>query len=650
MSYQLPTLEELIKLADALEANYSGSNPQRLNLIKFFKKLVAQPSLLEHPNAARIIAGAYTLGMESIENSYRVLPQTRSRLFLEINSGLHNTDDNQMLAEDKYACLEAFSQYVHNDAQPSLTADTMWASKQELEVLVTANMKALLAKQAKKEEVNHDLPTLADLIKLASTLEANYTGSNPQRLNLIKFFKKIVAEPTVLENPEAVEIIAGAYIFGMEHIENSYRVLSQTRSRLFVGMEKGLNITDAKPMHHENKYICLQAFYQYLHTQAPRSLTADTTWVEKEALEALVVKDMKALLAKQYKKVDCVLSRLPTFQSLCQNFQNCSDFYDNNSKDGYFFSGKSHAHLARFIDFMSDYCNRFHPVMSANHLDPALEGQSAYILRIAAIVYVMRCIEDKFRAGNSVLHNYCGKGIKGKEGIYSPNIHIEDRISWLAALSLQIRLIQINHKDFLKEKAREKGYANIHKELEAVFENINRYLTACYAERDNPGVVQNNMTLAASSVAQAGMVAFIRNGVGDVLPNPVGALMDTAAGAAGFAVLGPGGVVLGSTISRMVRSNIITSAAAVVVSSVLEKAAATVGAGVTGVVILPFTATAKGIRALAKMCGGPLFDPTALLKNEKFVKALMRTPDDIFAPDKKAVIETTYGIRRMTLK
>jgi hypothetical protein len=68
------------------------------------------------------------------------------------------------------------------------------------------------------------------------------------------------------------------------------------------------------------------------------------------------------------------------------------------------------------------------------------------------------------------------------------------------------------------------------------------------------------------------------------------------------------------------------------------------------VVIFPFRVIGSGVQSLANYCGGPGFDKNLILKDEEYIQALMSLTDDIFAPNKKARIETTLGVRSMSLQ
>ena len=124
-----------------------------------------------------------------------------------------------------------------------------------------------------------------------------------------------------------------------------------------------------------------------------------------------------------------------------------------------------------------------------------------------------------------------------------------------------------------------------------------------------------------------------------------GRAQQRSTGVTSFAVLGPGGAVLGSTLSRMVRTHLVPLAVAGVFAGALDKVGSTIGSTVTGIVILPFSLTASGLQALVSLCNGPQFDKSALLKDEEYLKTLQSLPDDVFSSENKTVVANTFGIR-----
>lgn len=495
----------------------------------------------------------------------------------------------------------------------------------------------------------YELPALQILKDVAGQLESGYRNGNPERVNFIKLAKSVSQQDfSNMPEDEAVKILMGMYCFELEAIENSYRVLSQSRSQMYDLIQRKLNL-NGKSLSHEKKLVYINAFYQYIDKTAPDNIAEQTSWVSKTSVKKAIVEVEKDLLAKQSPQVECVLSSLPAPGVLFDKLSNIKDKYESASKSQtrWFSSGMAHSQQASFLDLINEYCDRFLPAIDPKSLDRSLLSQDAYMLRVGAAVYVMKSIEDTYtcRSGtSSTLHNICSKSIKEAGNFDTRAINLDDRITWLALLSVHVKNMQENHKEFLQEMEA-KGYKNIMADLKKIEGNIWRNLGAYATERDAPSRIHSNMAFATSGVAQAGISAVIKNVAGDVIPSPAGMFIDSAAGVTGFAVLGPGGAVLGSTLSRMVRTHLVPLAVAGVFAGALDKVGSTIGSTVTGIVILPFSLTASGLQALVSLCNGPQFDKSALLKDEEYLKTLQSLPDDVFSSENKTVVANTFGIR-----
>ena len=494
--------------------------------------------------------------------------------------------------------------------------------------------------------MGYQLPTLEELQSLPAMLDKSYKGSNPERKNFIKLANLLIEQQPLMESDEAANILMGAYMFEMETIENSYRMMSAKRSRLYDLLHKNLGITRDNVISKEDKLIYLAAFYRYIQHQAPDELVKETSWVSKVALVRPLLATVKSLLWKQDQQVQCLLASLPTVGRLQENLTNMELRYNAKCpKPGWFFSTNAHAPQAKFIDFINDYCDRFLGKVTDPDIDPALQCHESYLLRISAAVYVMKTIEDEYSVTSpkgTNLYDMCRTAINADS---TSKIDLEDKIGWLECLNLHLKNMQEHRKEFLDEK--EAGhYKSVKADIMKIRTNITSYVAGYMQDQLAPSRLQGGVTSVTSGVARHGMNAAIRNMAGSVVPSPAGMVIDSAAGMTGFAIFGPGGAFVGSTMSRLVRTHLIPLAFATVFTSVLDKIGQGVGATATNVVFFPFSMTAKGLQSIMDRYGEHI-DKSELRKNKEWIEALMSFPDDVLAPDKKAVIENTIGIKAM---
>lgn len=505
----------------------------------------------------------------------------------------------------------------------------------------------------------YQAPGLQPLLELPLALEAAYKNGNHQRLNFIKLAKSLAEQDfSTMPEADAVKIMMGLYLMEMEHIENQCHVLSPKRSTLYYKLHTALNISKTNELSFRRKLIYLNAFYQYVSKSAPRTLADDTKWASINCLKDEIIKVEKALLDKQVAQVQCVIESLPAPQMLLDKLTNMSARYKAASKEkaakSWFSSGETYVDQAAFLDLIDKYCMRYLPRMQ-EHMDPSLEYTDLnYMTRMGSAVYTMKYVEGTYYVNNgttSTLHKMCQMAICPKiksahqnRTIKADEISLGRRINWLTALSNQVRCMLTTEKEFVREQAgSEQAYNKLMRELQVIDGNISRYLGAYTQERDAPSRLESNMTMATSSMAQYTINNGIKTLVGGNIPTPLGMVIDSVAGATGFAVLGPGGAVLGTTLSRLVRDHVIPMATAGLFSGAIDRVSMSVGSTLTGIVILPFRVTASGLSALHGMCTRPSFDPSEVLKDEEYIHTLLELPDDVLPADIKEIIQNVVG-------
>lgn len=490
--------------------------------------------------------------------------------------------------------------------------------------------------------MGYQLPSSDELIQLADFIEQEYRsqkGLNPSRLSFITLLKNMIADEKLMASPDAAKILMGAYVFELQHIENSYSryPLNAERSVMYRALKKGLKITAENKITDERKLIYTSAFYHYIRDQAPANITTDTKWMTKEALRVPVMSVIRGLLTSLQKQIHCILTSQPSYQQLQQHLQNMEARYLAQSKPRFWSIGGEHLPLAKFVDLINQYCDNYLPHVEADTLDPALQVLESYLLRTAATLFVMKSIETaKYRPANSCMYNTCCKAINVT---HSSDIALVDQINWLGMLESHIKSMLENRKDFLLEREKA-GYSNIIRELEKIRGGIYGFQSAAFKQKESPSAIRSNMTLATGGVAEYGIQAVVKNVVGDIVPTPAA----TVAGVMGLA-LGPGGMFAAVAISHLVRKIIFPLAVAGAYAGAVNSAGNKIGEATTNVVVAPFAFTGKAISSIVNWYRQVDLDKKALRTDTELLEALAALPDDVFAPESKAKIENAYGIK-----
>lgn len=490
-------------------------------------------------------------------------------------------------------------------------------------------------------DVRYKMPALEDLKALAATAAAKYEAAkgtdpeNPERKSFLTLINRLVQDQTLMASEDAAKILLGAYVFELEHIEAGCTLgifYKPNNSVLYKSLKEGLQLSDKNKLNDELRLICVSAFYNYIKNQAPKELTQGTTWMANEALRAKVLREIKLILNRLRRQIDVILTDTPAYEQLVKNLQNMEENYGSGS----------HAPLARFIDLINDYCTKCLPQLDTSAfdaLDPGLKHIQPYLLRFAAAMFVMKTIEGEWSL-RSKLYDKCSVAISKKN---TKEIDIEDRISWLGMLNDVVKDMQENRKEFIKQK--EQGnYKNVQSDLLKFKKMISDYIDNYHAEKTAPSSTHTTVVLATSGVAQSGMQSVWNNVVGEI-PSPAGMIVDTAAGAAGSAVAGPGGSFAAIAIARFIRAYVIPFAVAGVCAGVLDAAGNRVGEVAAGAASMPFTLSARGLKSLINWYRHVELDKNALRTNTELLEALVSLPDDAFPPEKKAKLENNYGIK-----
>ena len=486
--------------------------------------------------------------------------------------------------------------------------------------------------------------SLEDLQKLAAWLESKYKNKNPDRLNFIKFIKKLVADPELASSPDAARILTGAYIFMMRHIRSTYKIRSELNSTLCDLINQGLKNTPENVLSNEAMLIYLTDFYKYMQDRAPTDLLENTTWGTNQILTGLAKNELYGLFCDLSPQISFLLSRHPASRSvLFHNLDKMELAYmKKGSKGGLFSTAYKHRPLAKFIDLVVAYCNEFQPKGDDKNKDTSWQYDPSFMLPMGATAFAMRSIDDEYKWTdpyyNCEMYVMCGTAINAK---YTKDINIEDRIAWFNLLAKHIDNMR-EHKEFLL-KHQNAGYQNIDAELVTIQRALRTYHATYVLEQNAVSPIEKNVALATSNVAQIGIMSGIRNTAGNIIPSPAVVMINAATGIAGFFIAGPAGAAVAVPLMTLVRTHLVPLAVAVLFAGFLDKIGNRIGYLATGAAKMPFSLTISGFKSLVDWYRHVEFDKNELLKNEELLTALANYPDDIFSIENKTTLELTQG-------
>lgn len=482
--------------------------------------------------------------------------------------------------------------------------------------------------------MGYTMPSLQELKKLAAILKDEYKGASQQRLDFLTLAQHLALNHELDSQPEqSQEILMGAYLFEMQMIGREYRWYSPDRSSLYHLIQDKLKLAHDETLTDTQKFICITAFYNYAKN-ADDNLAADTDWYTNEALAKDVLKGIETLLTRQYPQVHSVLTALPRSENITKNMQGMTMRYNALSPPTLWgFRGGAYVSDARFVDFISAYCEKFGE--EALNADP-------YCLRLGSLVYAMKQVELTYSlpsyASRSQLHQLCEKAANIK---LSTDIPQAERGTWLLLLSNELSTICKDHQDFIDEFAEKTGMKDIRQWLGKHQSNLYQQLSECQLEVIHPNSMQASATSAVGGAAAYGMKTAIRTTTGFAFPTTTSLLIrGAAAGATGFAIFGPGGALLGVSLSLV--KNIGSVIVANLLMRLLSRMGKTVAGGAAEIIAMPIDASRRGIIKLyEKYKGYEAFTPEEIRENDAFINALMSLPDDVFSLENKQNLERT---------
>lgn len=485
-------------------------------------------------------------------------------------------------------------------------------------------------------------PENAALRNLAKDLKLAYTTPNPKHLCFITLLEKLTHATRfdILSNTP-FNVLMGTCIFAMESIAHEYHYLSPERARAYKFFRDALLIGPDNQLTHEEKLIYLSRLFDYVKNCAADDLVKETIWESKEKLQEAILNCLRQVINKQSTHIQHLLAGPPTAVALKSNIQTAHNQYDV-ARRSRFFQNHSRMALANFVDFINKTCDEVYREENVAQQDEVY--LRSYMTRMGAVYFALRKIEDGrgWLEWNSALYAEYLKSINAKS---INHIEIDKKIMCLSTLMGHIEFIQRANKKLI-EREKAQGFNDIENYLTDVHIAILKQLANLAEEQKNPLTVASRFGAVTNYAAQYGFNLIAQKLARDiVLPNIGGVVLDGAAGTVGFVIFGPTGAVIATQLGRLVREQLIPAAVATVFANVLERIGSTVGSAAAGVVVLPFTLTANGLRSLLNLYSELEPDDKDFNKQE-WIEALLSLPEELFSKDNKEVIYRTQAIER----
>lgn len=501
--------------------------------------------------------------------------------------------------------------------------------------------------------------TYEELQSVAARLKSDYESAaknNPERIKMIELANVMTSELKALPSDESTKILKGLYIFVMEVLENEYqsyeRVFwSRHHSQLYSSLATHLNIPDYTQLDLQTRTIYLAEFYEYIEKNAEHVAT-QTRWGNQETLMTAVKSVAKALLAKQATHIDMLLTTRPVEDRLKANITNMEAQYLKDCEEAaaaqssswlslpFSYKKHSNAPYAKFIDFINQHCieNLDNHRGTELNLDLANQGQKTYMLRAAAVVYVMLSIEKSYTlltmARGTKLYDLCRHALSVDT---TGNIPPKIMRRWLQNLNDELEDMVEYRKNYL-DKMTSSGYTDLKKVIPKIRLQISKYVSDCLALEGNPNISQ--VTEGVGNVANA----VIQARAPEIFKQATN--IDPAKIITKKIVKVTGDLVFGDKAKYLVfalNATVIPLFANICCDTVFEKVGSVVVKGAANIVCFPIVAAVSGILALAEMFKDDV-DVNDLRKRVDWIQALMKFPDELFDMYKKKIIENITGL------
>lgn len=481
-------------------------------------------------------------------------------------------------------------------------------------------------------------------------------GENPQRLDFIRLYEKLVNN-LKLDTPEnAIKVLLGALIYEMEIIEKEYKGSSpeirkgwvyNTGSQLYTDIIQALGISKDNILNDDERLIHLFRFYHYIEKIAPENFADDLLCKTKAMLLNNIKVILKRVKQREFKKIDLLVHGAPNLTALKKNISQIYVNYQQAVSSRWFQNKKRNSALV-FIDFIEHTCNDLYgkdiPEKNQTEESKDIAYLQAYNTRMGMIVFALTTINNEYTvlsAERSVLFQKCLKTINTK-GL--DKLEIDKKITWLRALSTHLSNIKSmkEYHQSLKSSWEAQGLGN----LDHLQKHIDNELMILETEKSRPSRALEYLGGATSYAAQYGIgyaaTKYLANVTLYTIPKLGLWAAAAATGPVGLVFYGAAGTIISTQLGRFVKDKIVPAAVAGLYAKLLEKIGEAVGNATAGVVVSAFSVSAKGISHLIGLYRQHAHDSFV----QEWVDTLLGLPDDIMSRDEKDQIRQVLGIEQ----
>ncbi len=493
-----------------------------------------------------------------------------------------------------------------------------------------------------------EMPSVNTMIDAIDEIEVSYlsvSNPNPARVELIKLIKSIVQQ--VIEARGATDedkknVLFSAYVFVLTLIDRQYHYLPNY-SRLTQKIKNALLWTDAHQPSSEKILIHLVEFYHHVSETFPDELSFTVNYQKKSTLLADIISVIRAELAKQNQKIENLLRQPPVPEVFKKAFIDIPKAYREETANRWW-PNPVRERALQFIKWMYEsvqgiYQEKISDIEDGNCLPSNLVLQGC-------LFYLLKSLEAecKLRKPNSVLYKIALKAMNlNSYGAAS----IDSREMALGMLKQHIELVK--RSPHLLEIGKIIGIQETEQCLNEMEVWVEKELASLVLEKNQPGFIQSKThamtaylaTFGVKSVFQSATRNFV---IPTVLSSMGGALLDSAAGSAGFVVFGPSGAIIATQMSHIARDQLLPAITTTIFASVLEGIGNAIANCAMGVVVLPFSMTAAGLQSLLSLYVSLESDKPDHENKVAWIKALISLPDFIFAMEKKEKICDIQGL------
>ncbi len=487
-------------------------------------------------------------------------------------------------------------------------------------------------------------PTKDSINNFITNLSQYYTGSNQERLNLIKLIQ-MVHSKTSLEQSDNISL--GLLVFGLEKIAKEYKYTGAKRSRRFlfstgstladILAEEGLGTHDENTLTPAKKLIYLAALLTYVEKNS-----IELPGYKNKALFISEVKSIiKANLHRSDEDIKVLLKKRPSSAILMKNFSQLPEKYHQKR------AGREK--FIEFIKILEQECSIHHldeaQVPLQNQLQDIGNRPIGYTVRFGALVYIMSQIEEEYSVtspSNSYLYQLCQQTTNIEKSSDIDPLEILTYYSELFSFIPKINPTQRTDCGWQDKGFREGKvfFLDMQKNLSDIMSQL---INAIHTTDSHPYLASVRSTI--QNTTQFGMSMFSTSIASNLAEfNVCKNLVSGAAGIVGFACFGAEGAVIASQVGTLVEQRLIPTGVQRLLGRVLNQIGSVIGNTTGQVVYLTFSIpmdTTYYLLGFGRNTGKFIKDEELKPYDDKeWIMSLLELPQDLFPEEKKVKIRT----------